>query len=335
LILHAGALALLTGSTAALVLLAVASVHAVKILRGWDFGSSSEEQLLLERRTHLISTIVGYALGFEALSTFLFVYTVDDVHRMLSGAMCATGSLNANPVGWYALGLKIVLLFAAAGWITLNYVDQRAEDLPLVTVKYGALLLLAPAVAADVVLQFRYFVGLRPDVITSCCGSLFTGEATGVASTLASLPPRPMICAFYASFGALFALGFACLKRRTPALCALFSAASLAVFAVTMASVVSFISIYIYELPTHHCPFDFLQAGYGYVGYPIYASLFVGTFFGLLPGPFGRFRRFLSLAGEIDRLQGKWVRISLACQAVFLMIVSYYLMFGNYRMTGP
>src|SRR5512145_1672352 len=139
-ILHPGILALLCGSILALLMLVYAGGLGVKILRRWDFRSSSEEQLVLERKTYLVSTIVSYALGFEIFSILLFVFTVDEIHTLFVGAMCATGSLNANPLGWYALYAKIAVFFAAALWLALNYLDGRAEDFPLVKRKFALLL---------------------------------------------------------------------------------------------------------------------------------------------------------------------------------------------------
>jgi len=43
-----------------------ASVAGALILRYWDINSGSETQLWLERKTYLISTIVGYALVFQS-----------------------------------------------------------------------------------------------------------------------------------------------------------------------------------------------------------------------------------------------------------------------------
>jgi len=119
-ILHPGILALIVGSCIVFVMMLYASVQGMSILAGWDFQSSSEKQLNLERRTYLISTIIKYALGFEILSTLLFIYTADDIHTLFVGAMCATGSLNANPIGRYALYSKILVFFSASLWITLN-----------------------------------------------------------------------------------------------------------------------------------------------------------------------------------------------------------------------
>jgi hypothetical protein len=42
-----------------------------------------------------------------------------------------------------------------------------------------------------------------------------------------------------------------------------------------------FFSTYIYQLPTHQCPFCMLQKEYFFIGYFIWTSLFLGTFFGI------------------------------------------------------
>ncbi len=331
-ILHAGILALLLGGAVVLAMLVAASWAALGILRRWDFASSSELQLRLERRTYLVSTLLNYALGFQVASLFLFVYTLDDLHGLLVGAMCATGSLNANPVGWAALGLKGFLLFAGSGWIALNVLDQRAEDYPLVRPKYRLLLALTPLVALDLGLQLSYFLGIHPDVITSCCGSLFSAEGAGLASALAALPARPAMGLFYGSAATVFLAGGLCLFRPGPAARYALAAASTGFLAASGAAIVSFVSVYIYRMPTHHCPFDVLQGQYGFIGYPLYASLAAGSLAGLLPGLLEPLRRVPSLAGELTRLQGTWVRWALGGDAVFVGLVSYPILFGDFRL---
>ena len=45
------------------------------------------------------------------------------------------------------------------------------------------------------------------------------------------------------------------------------AAASALAFVATIAGIISFISLYIYEHPHHHCPFCILKPEYGYQGY--------------------------------------------------------------------
>ncbi len=331
-ILHPGILALICGSALVLLMMLYAGAVAIKILFRWDFSSSSEGQLALERKTHLVSTIVKYALGFEIFSLFLFIFTLDEIHTLFSGAMCATGSLNANPIGWYALYVKIILFFAAALWIALNSLDAMAEDLPLVVPKFGFLLLLTPLVALELYLQAVYFLGLRPEVITSCCGSLFTDGGNGIAAELAGLPVKPMMIVFYGTGLLFLAAALPCLRWKAASLRVAFSFLAGLFFLITIAAVVSFISLYIYQLPTHHCPFDILQKNYGFIGYPLYLALFGGTLFGLMPGLFQPLKRFASLEPDFRRLEKKWILLAVLFTAFFLVIVSWPIMFGHFSL---
>ena len=53
--------------------------------------------------------------------------------------------------------------------------------------------------------------------------------------------------------------------------------ASALAFAATIAGILSFVSLYVYEHPNHHCPFCILKPEYGYQGYLLYLPLFVAT----------------------------------------------------------
>ncbi len=55
------------------------------------------------------------------------------------------------------------------------------------------------------------------------------------------------------------------------------AAASALAFAATVAGILAFVSLYIYEHPNHHCPFCILKPEYGYQGYWLYLPLFGAT----------------------------------------------------------
>ena len=59
------------------------------------------------------------------------------------------------------------------------------------------LLVIAPLIGAETYHQMLYFLNLKGDVITSCCGSMFSADEEGVAAGLAALPPVPMGAAFF------------------------------------------------------------------------------------------------------------------------------------------
>jgi len=332
--LHPGIIALLTGSGITLVLLSLAAVLGLKILRRWDVTSSSEEQLLLERRTYLVSTLVQYGLLFEVVSTMLFVYTADDIHTLLVGAMCATGSLNANGYGFPALYAKLATMFLAAAWVAVNHLDNKAEDYPLTRRKYGLLLLVLPFLIAGYFLQIEYFSRLEPNVITSCCGALFSEGDAGLASSLASLPVRQTEIVFYCLFAILVVCGIAVMRTGRRLYTVLLSFVSAAFLFVSIAAVISFISLYFYQIPTHHCPFDILQSEYYYAGYPLYGALFTGCFFGVMTGVVEPLKKVQSLSGMIPGVQKRWALLAVSATAVFLLITLLPMIFSSFTLEG-
>lgn len=107
-ILHPSILALFVSSLLISLLSLYAAGYGILILRRWDIASGSELQLVLERRTYLISTIVSYFLAFQLVSLFLFIQTADSICHLFVGAMCAVGTLTVNSFGYPTLLLKIV-----------------------------------------------------------------------------------------------------------------------------------------------------------------------------------------------------------------------------------
>ena len=329
-ILHPGVLSLIIGSLFVIVMIIYSSVLGLKILKRWDINSSSSEQLSLEKKTYLISTIMNYVLGFMILSAFLFIYTADDIHGLFIGAMCATGSLNANPVGWYALYTKIIVFFLSSIWIAFNYIDQKAEDYPLVKTKYTILLFITPFILLDAYLQMIYFIKLKPKVITSCCGSLFNEAGEGIASSLSSIPVKPMMIIFYVTIGIFLLNALLSLRPRNSIPRYALTFLSPVVFVVSVASIISFISPYFYETPTHHCPFDILQREYHLIGYPIYITLFSGVFFGMITGILEPFKKIASLIIIIEKSQKKWIVLSILLVLIFALISSWTILSSNF-----
>lgn len=307
-----------------------AGYYGVRILKRWDPASGSEGQLELERRTYLISTIMSYVLAFELMSLFLFIYTADDLHPLFTGAMCAAGTLAVNSFGYPALLFKIVNFLLAGVWLIVNHVDNRGYDYPLIKVKYELLNVVAPLLLLEAVLLVAYFAGIKPDIITSCCGSLFSHEGGGFSGDLAALPHRPMQIAFFAGMALAAVSGvWFYLKGRGGYF---FSSFAFATCLIAIASVLSFICLYFYELPTHHCPFCLLQAGYGYVGYVLYATLFGGAVAGLGVGVLMPFRQVGSLLWIIPVTQRRLAVVTLVCYLLFTVIVVWNMVFSALRL---
>ena len=313
-ILHPAVIALLVASFLICLMVLLSSWHGLRILRLWDLESGSALQLELERRTYLISTVLAYVFGFQLVSLFLFIYMADSLAGMFTGAMCAAGTLNVNRYGYPVLLLKLLNFILAGLWLIVNHTDNQAEDYPLIRKKYGLLLTIAPLILLEAVLQARYFMGLDPEVITSCCGSLFGVSSSGAGQGLAAPPPVTMEIVFGSALLLAVAAGGRFAFRGTGGyFVALFAAAA---FVTGAASLISFIGPYVYELPTHRCPFCMLQGAYGYIGYLFYALLLGGAVFGIGVGALQPFRSIPSLRDRLPLLQK---RLTILSVVVFLL----------------
>lgn len=320
-------LALILASLTQTLMLMRAAGFAIQIRRHWDLSSGSERQLELERRTYLIATLVAWTLTATVLSLLLFVYNAEQMSSQFVGAMCATGVLNANPWGWPALWLKMGLFFASAAWLILNRIDNQAPDYPLIRAKYGLLLLIAPLALAETLVQWRFFTGLTPDLITSCCGFLFGPEGAGVAAEIAGLDPAASLIALYASGVVLLGVGLRHrLGGRGGGLFALMAGVT---FALALVAVVSALGLYVYEHPHHHCPFCLLKSGHGFVGYWLYVPLFFATALALGVGLMQPWRDLPSLAEVIAQEGPRLTSLALILFGLFYGVATWSVLTSN------
>lgn len=327
-ILQPAIIALLFVSFVSVAMLIGAAPLAYEIVRHWDIRSGSERQLLLERRTYLLSSLLTFVLATQIVALLLFVFNADKMSSMFVGAMCAVGTLQVNGFGFPALLAQIVVFFLAATWLVINYVDSQAYDYPLVRTKYRLFLAMIPIVLLAAVFQFRFFQGLKADVITSCCGSLFSEETTGVTGDVTAFPPLPTMVVMYTAL--LFAAGSGIYFRRCLRGGYLVAFSSLLGFVAALCGILAFVSLYIYEHPHHHCPFCVLKPEYGYQGYWLYLPLFGATAAGLGVGAIQPFSAITSLEKIVPAAARRLATISSILWALFAVIVS--LMIFNSRL---
>ena len=310
----------------------MAAGFAVQVLRYWDIASGSELQLNLERRTYLISTLLAWVFAAELISLLLFIYNAEAMSGQFVGAMCATGVLNANIWGWPTLFLKIAIFFTGASWLVLNNLDNKGYDYPLIKLKYALLLFIAPLIVAELIVQTRYFSEMNPDVITSCCGSLFSADADGVAAEVSGLQPRTAMLALFGTGLTTLLSGIWFAKKQSFGW--LFALSSGIAFVVALVAIVSFIALYIYEHPHHHCPFCILKSGYNYVGYALYIPLFLATALALGAGVMAPWKHKPSLVAAIATDTPKMAWYAVALFAVFYLISILAIVSSNLTMSG-
>ncbi len=326
------AIALLVSAAAAFFLLGGAIRTAIRVLVSWAPEQDTASQIALENETWLAALLVRYGMVLQLASLLLLVLAADSFSHILVGAMCATGAFVANGYGMPALLVKLFGVFFYGFWLVLHRLDIRSEFLPLTRIKFAYLLLLGPLLLADITLLFLYLTNLTPDIITSCCGVVFAAARGEGGNLVGPLPVGSVMLLFYGIAGVLVFLALFLLQHNReapptagmPGANFIFGCVCLFFFMLSLVVVTAVISPYIYALPSHRCPFDFLRGEYHGVGYPIYLSLMAATFAGMSCAATSFFAKLPGLAAPVRRFRQTCLRIFLFSLPVFLALVTWF-----------
>ncbi len=286
----------------------IAFFLSIRIVLKWDINKTTPLQYSLEKQSYLISTIIKYILFLKIPLFIFFIFTLDKLSNVIPGAMCAAGVVNATPYGFPLLILKIINIYLFGLWLILHRFDTNSPDYPFTKIKFLFFILIFFTLSGEIVLEFLMFKGIDPAKIVSCCGTLFSAAKTSGISSLMSLPHAPVVSAFYISF--FLIVIFYKLKNDI-----LFGIANLWFLIISIFSLILFFSTYIYELPTHHCPFCLLQKDYYYIGYFLYIFLFSGTFWGVAT-------MFMHFFGK--KRIALWYNFSLIFNTLYMITISLY-----------
>ncbi len=285
----------------------VAFVLSLKIVFKWDISSTSQTQYKLEKQSYLVATIIKYILYIKLPMFLYFIFVQDKLSIYIPGAMCAVGVVNSTSYGFYAMIAKIINLYLFSSWLVLNKVDLENEKLPYSKIKFAFYIVIYFFLMSEITLQIMEFFSLDPSRIVSCCGTVFSAVGKSYVSSLLSLPNSLLISAFYINF--MIVLITYKLKKSI-----FFMISNITFIFVSIVSLIAFFGTYIYELPTHHCPFCMLQSDYHYIGYVLYTALFVGTFSSI--------GAYIYQATEKDCKNFK--RVSVLFDTIYILIVTAY-----------
>jgi hypothetical protein len=310
-ILNPEVLALLLINTLFTIFALIAFVLSVRIILYYKAGESTSLQYKLQKEGYLASTIIKFIFMLKIPLFLFFVFTLDGLSDLITGAMCAAGVVDATVYGNYLFVLKILNLYLFAFWLMLHHRESKREVPRYTKEKYTSFLFLFILFMIEVALEFLMFDAIELDKMVDCCGTLYSSASASYISTLFHIN-TPLLLGLFYSNGALLLL-FYFLKNRY-----FFALLSVLFFVIALLSLIAFFGTYIYEMPTHHCPFCFLQKEYYYVGYLLYALLFSSTFYGV------------AAAFSKDT---KGMQYSLVYAYMYIVIVSAYVL-GYYLKTG-
>ncbi|WP_041959063.1 hypothetical protein [Sulfurospirillum arsenophilum] len=301
-------IALLTLDAIFLFLGLIALFASGRIALWWDNQKSTPLQYTLSKQSYLVSTIIKYIFMLKLPLFLFFIYTCDKLSSIIAGAMCASGVVNSVDFGLYLTLFKLLNLYLFGFWLLLHYTDINNEKLPYTRLKFALFVLFSLPLFAEIGLEIAFFVGLNISKIVSCCGTLFSATSSSYISLFFVVDELLWVGGFYG----FFALSIVAFRlKNTPVM--IFANSMFLIFSII--SLIVFFSPYVYELPTHRCPFCLLQKEYYYVGYLLYTLLFAGTFYGIGGG---------ALALLSKKAQPSFMKASICLNMLYLAIISSY-----------
>ncbi len=298
----------LFSETLLLILNIIAFAGSIKILKNWDFKATTVQQYKLEKISYLIVLIITVSLIFNILLLPYFAYTIESLSAIVPGAMCAAGVISANDYGNPLLLLKILILFFVGIWLIINHEDLKAKNYPYTKKKFWFFIVIFIMIVASYVLEIAYFTHISLQKPVSCCSVIY--GLSGNNSIPFGLSTAMIVAIFYL----LVLLNLLFIWQKKAYALAL---SSMVFLFVAYYGVIHFFGTYIYQLPTHICPFCMLQGEYYYIGYLLWGVLFLTTFFGIANAVLKRI-----IKKEIEA----FYRYAFITLALFVMITAGYVL---------
>ena len=255
------------------ILLSIAFYFSLSIIKNWDFNKTTNKQYKLEKTSYLVILIISFTLIVKIVLFPYFAYSLDNLSNIVPGAMCAAGIIGANEFGQINLTLKILILFFIGVWLIINSLDLKEKTYPFTKKKYFLYIFIFILSIVELFLDFSFLENISTKEPVMCCSVIF-----GVNNTGSKIPFDLSISNLLIVFYLLYILTTILSLQKSSFLNLIINFMFLYIgyYAVTY-----FFSTYIYQLPTHQCPFCMLQKEYYFVGYFIWGTLFLGTFFGI------------------------------------------------------
>lgn len=251
------------------IVLTFAAFKTVQLLKNYKPNAVTQKQYTLEKSSYLITTIIQVSLFINIFLLALFTHTLDTLSGIIPGAMCAAGVVSSNGFGNPLLILKVVIILCSLLWLRINKEDFISKKHPYFKRKYLFFLFIFVLFLINIFLELNFFAHLSTVEPVMCCSHIYQQTSSSVSFSNTSL-----VTLFYSLY--LLLLLTITLKKRI-----LSAAFSLLFLYISYLAITYFFSIYIYELPTHKCPYCILSSDYNYLGYFIYISLILASYYAL------------------------------------------------------
>jgi hypothetical protein len=291
-----------------LILSFIAFFYSFFIIKNWNYENTSAKQYKLEKTSYLVILIIFFTLVVKIFLMPYFTYSIDKLSNIVPGAMCAAGIIGANDYGQILLGLKVVILFFIGVWLIINSLDLKEKTYPYTKKKFIFYIFIFALILIETILDILYLSNISTQEPVLCCSVIF-----GVNNTGSKIPFNLDMMMLLILFYLVYVLTvFTNLQKQK----LINMIVNIFFLYISYYAVTYFFSTYVYELPTHQCPFCMLQKEYYYTGYFIWISLFLGTFFAIASFVVPKF---------INRDLDYAFKYSLIFNTLFLIICSFYV----------
>ena len=259
-------------------LLSVAFYQSLRVLKKYDINATDASQYKLEKKSYLLISIISLSIIIKFILLPFFVHTLDTLSSIVPGAMCGAGVIQANEYGELALFVKIVVVLLSLLWLTLNAYDEKTLKQPYFKTKLYFFMFIYTLMILELFLELKFLTNISTESPVLCCSSIYSDEADKNPLPF-NLSTVSLLILFYSLYIIVLLVNY--FKKRY-----LVALVSLFFVYISYYTIVYFLGTYIYELPTHKCPFCMLQSDYYFIGYAIFASLFMATFYALSAAAF-------------------------------------------------
>ena len=251
------------------VVLTFAAFKTVQLIKNYKPNAVTQEQYTLEKSSYLITTIIQVSLFINIFLLALFTHTLESLSEIIPGAMCAAGVVSSNGFGNPLIVLKVLIILCSLLWLRINKEDFISKGHPYFKRKYLFFLFIFLLFLIDIFLELNFFAHLSTVEPVMCCSHIYKHTPNSF-----SLSHTALVTLFYTLY-LLLLLALTLNKRLLSA------AFSLLFLYISYLAITYFFSTYIYELPTHKCPYCILSSDYDYIGYFIYISLILASYYAL------------------------------------------------------
>jgi hypothetical protein len=258
-------------------LYAVAAARAMDVAVNWSPMQADPDQLARERHAETLALLGHGSLVCLTAAALMGLTGIALVwHRIVPGAMCGTGVLQAMGIsGRRAMlfwGLTLILLY---GWQVLDRLDRHHPQGVLIPADARLLITAAPFLALSLVYSWQALMRVEAAPFVSCCAAVYDRVLSNAAGS--AIRAGLTSAALWGSLAGGVVLPVAALwaairdpHRNTGMLIAA-TATGWGVLAAI--AVKHFWSAYYYQVLSHPCPWCLFLPDYHGAGFFIFACL--------------------------------------------------------------